>query len=268
MADLSHLTRWPHKPGKYRWLSWKLALQPQLISGHKKSDHLGESLDHKQFLIPKWSLGSKMVTASTWFCSSNWATFNTLMTFHSTDWFIGILIMAYYPPYRTWSNPLYTTNNQSFGRCSTGKILEAALTTCLPMYPDIAMFPKSGKNLRVVVHASEVWNSNVGKRMGSTTSSASSIKSSSLPVLRISWTQWRALLMLHKLSPESELPLVTILAVALCSGWYTGGLEGERDQVSVSKSCLRWRTHEDWDVVKSNIGDEIEIPNHQTVYTN
>ena len=29
----------------------------------------------------------------------NGAMFKTLMTFHYTDWFIGILLMAYYNPY-------------------------------------------------------------------------------------------------------------------------------------------------------------------------
>ena len=32
------------------------------------------------------------------------------------DWFIGILIMAYYNPHITgWYNPLYTLNNQGQG---------------------------------------------------------------------------------------------------------------------------------------------------------
>ena len=99
-VDLSHFTRWPHKPEKYRWLFFEnWPFDPNWFLATKKSDHLGESSDYKQFLIPKWSPASKMVTASTWCCSSNWAMFKTLTTFHSTDWFIGILIMAYYPPY-------------------------------------------------------------------------------------------------------------------------------------------------------------------------
>ncbi len=68
-----------------------------------------------------------------------WATFRTLLTFHYTDWFIGILIMVYYNPYRTGQyNPLYTTNNQGFGHCSFcgdgtnrfGKIQDLIIPQC------------------------------------------------------------------------------------------------------------------------------------------
>ena len=44
-----------------------------------------------------------------------WATFKTRMTFHYTDWFMGILMMAYCNPYLTRScNPPFTANNQGF----------------------------------------------------------------------------------------------------------------------------------------------------------
>ena len=47
-----------------------------------------------------------------------WATFKTRMTFHYTDWFMGILMMAYWSycnPYLTRScNPPFTANNQVF----------------------------------------------------------------------------------------------------------------------------------------------------------
>ena len=43
----------------------------------------------------------------------------TLLTFHFTDWLIGILIMAFYNPYITGQyNPLYTANNKGLGCCS------------------------------------------------------------------------------------------------------------------------------------------------------
>ena len=108
------------------------------------------------------------------------------------------------------------------------------------------MFPKSGKNLRIAVNSSEVWHSSVGKRIGSTTSSASTnlTKSSSLPVLRISWTQWRSLVMLQKRFQNLSWPLVAILAVALCRGWCTEGLEGERDQVLESTVHSPWVVNE------------------------
>ena len=43
-----------------------------------------------------------------------------LVTFHYTDWLIGILILAYANPFLIGSyNPLCELNNQSFGQCST-----------------------------------------------------------------------------------------------------------------------------------------------------
>ena len=46
---------------------------------------------------------------------TTWAAFKTLMTFHYTDWFIGIIVLAYYnlTPYN-WvvCHPFYQTTNQ------------------------------------------------------------------------------------------------------------------------------------------------------------
>ena len=45
----------------------------------------------------------------------------TLITFHYTGWFIGILLMAYDNPYIIgWYNPLYTLNQEDFFRGSCG----------------------------------------------------------------------------------------------------------------------------------------------------
>ena len=47
----------------------------------------------------------------------NWAAFKTLMTFHYTDWFIGILIMTSYDPHFIgWYTPQFAVNTQ--GSCS------------------------------------------------------------------------------------------------------------------------------------------------------
>ena len=50
--------------------------------------------------------------------NSNWATFKTLMTFHYTDWFMGILIVTViipYNPYNPWivHTPLYYPANNN-----------------------------------------------------------------------------------------------------------------------------------------------------------
>ncbi len=50
---------------------------------------------------------------------TNDATFKTLMTFHYTDGFIGILILADYNPHIIgWYHPLYQTTNWGFEHCS------------------------------------------------------------------------------------------------------------------------------------------------------
>ena len=89
-TNCQNLTSWPVTLHTLTSQAWKIPVaffenwpfNPNWFLATKKSDHLGESLDYKQFLIPKWSPASKMVTASTWFCSSNWAMLKTLTTFH------------------------------------------------------------------------------------------------------------------------------------------------------------------------------------------
>ena len=75
---------------------------------------------HKQ-MPARWYWPRKM-TLIHWSSMSHqsfrWATFKTLKTFYCTDWFTGILTMAYYYPY-SWES---TANSQGFGHCSGGRM--------------------------------------------------------------------------------------------------------------------------------------------------
>ncbi len=94
----------PSRGGEGIWANLWKAVRKKENCQRTSSHSLNHTFQHQKELPP-----------------SNLSNVNqTLLTFHYTDWLIGILIMAYYNPHMTGLyNPLYTANDQGFGHCQT-----------------------------------------------------------------------------------------------------------------------------------------------------
>ena len=78
---------------------------------------------NSEFSPEKWMVGSRLLS----FWHGNYFQGRAVklpgsMTFHCTDWIIGILILAYYIPIYSLYNwvefhPLYNQTNEGFGHC-------------------------------------------------------------------------------------------------------------------------------------------------------